>query len=116
MKATGERSSNLALYEVAGYHYPMASLTETIRQAVTDSGISRYRIAHETGLPESSLSRFMNGKGAYSGTLEGIIDHLGLEVRLVRRQKSTAADPRKNKTRGGATPKPKTRQVAGKRR
>ena len=36
-------------------------LTDQLRQAIDDSGLTRYRIAQETGISENALSQFYNG-------------------------------------------------------
>ena len=36
-------------------------LTDQIRQAIDDSGLTRYRIAQKTGIDESALAKFYNG-------------------------------------------------------
>ena len=41
-------------------------LSDEIRQAVDASGLSRYRIAKALGIAESTMSRFMSGKGGLS--------------------------------------------------
>jgi transcriptional regulator with XRE-family HTH domain len=54
-----------------------ATLTDEIRQAVDSSGLSRYRIAKELGIAESTMSRFMNGQGLsfeYLDALAGLLD------------------------------------------
>ena len=37
-------------------------MTEVLKAAIDESGISRYRIAQDTGILETSLSRFMRGE------------------------------------------------------
>jgi transcriptional regulator with XRE-family HTH domain len=41
-------------------------LSDEIREAVNASGMSRYAIAKSLGIAESTMSRFMNGKGGLS--------------------------------------------------
>ena len=41
-------------------------LTDQLRQAIDDSGMTRYRIAQETGLSESTLSKFYLGQRGLS--------------------------------------------------
>jgi transcriptional regulator with XRE-family HTH domain len=41
-------------------------LSDQIRAAVDTSGKSRYRIAKELGIAESTVSRFMTGQGGLS--------------------------------------------------
>jgi plasmid maintenance system antidote protein VapI len=38
------------------------TITETLREAVRESGLSLYAICKATGLNEDALSRFMRGK------------------------------------------------------
>ena len=42
------------------------SFTDQVRRAVEASDFTRYRIAQETGIPESSLSRFVRGEAGLS--------------------------------------------------
>jgi plasmid maintenance system antidote protein VapI len=51
-----------------------AKLSDEIRAAVNSSGLSRYAIAKALGIAESTMSRFMNGKGGLS---MDYIDRLG---------------------------------------
>ncbi len=62
-------------------------LTDQIRQAIDDSGITRYRIAQDTGIDESALAKFYNGKRGLSlDNLDLLCDYLAL--RLVADRKS----------------------------
>jgi hypothetical protein len=57
------------------------SFTDQIRQAIAHSEVTRYRIAQETGVAESTLSRFMGGKGGLSlDALERVGEYLDLMV------------------------------------
>lgn len=40
---------------------PRPTLTDVLRAAIERSGLTRYRIAKETGIPESHLGRFARG-------------------------------------------------------
>ena len=59
-----------------------ATLSDQIRAAVDDSGMSRYRICLETGIDQASMSRFMAGK---AGLTLDRIDRLAalLDLRVV---------------------------------
>jgi DNA transposition AAA+ family ATPase len=63
-------------------------LTDQIRQAISDSGISRYRIANDTGIDESALAKFFNG---HRGLSMEAMNALGeyLELRIVMDRKPT---------------------------
>jgi transcriptional regulator with XRE-family HTH domain len=56
-------------------------LSDQIRAAVDDSGLSRYRICQEIGLNQAAMSRFMSGKGGLSmDTLDHLAEVLGLQI------------------------------------
>jgi transcriptional regulator with XRE-family HTH domain len=38
------------------------TITEVLRAAIEKSGLTRYRIAKESGIPESNLRRFVQGE------------------------------------------------------
>lgn len=57
----------------------MATITDVLRRAVESSGQTRYAIARATGIPESTLSRFVaEGKGLRSENIDKLCAHLGL--------------------------------------
>jgi transcriptional regulator with XRE-family HTH domain len=63
-------------------------LSDQVRRAVDASGLSRYRIAKTIGVAESTMSRFMAGKGGLSlANLDTLADLLGLNVAAPRRPK-----------------------------
>ena len=61
----------------------MCKTLEQVRQAIELSGLSRYRIAQETGISESQLSRLMSGDAGLSfPKLEMLLDYLGFEIQV----------------------------------
>jgi transcriptional regulator with XRE-family HTH domain len=61
-------------------------LSDQVRKAVDASGLSRYRIAKELGIAESTMSRFMAGKGGLSMEyLDALADLLRLNICAERR-------------------------------
>jgi DNA transposition AAA+ family ATPase len=63
-------------------------LTDQIRQAISDSKISRYRIANDTGIDESALAKFFNGhRGLSMEALNALGEYL--ELRIVMDRKPT---------------------------
>jgi transcriptional regulator with XRE-family HTH domain len=61
-------------------------LTDQICQAIDDSGLTRYRIAKETGISESALSQFYNGhRGLSMDALNALGEFLKLKITLGRR-------------------------------
>ena len=59
------------------------SLTDQLRQAIDDSGLTRYRIAKETGISESTLAQFYNGHRGLS--MNALGDFLQLTIHLGRK-------------------------------
>jgi transcriptional regulator with XRE-family HTH domain len=58
-----------------------AKMSDEIRQAVDDSGLSRYRICKELGIDQGLFSRFMAGTSALSlDNLDKLADLLGLKI------------------------------------
>jgi transcriptional regulator with XRE-family HTH domain len=71
-------------------------LSDQIRAAVDTSGKSRYRIAKELSVAESTLSRFMSGQGGLSmDNLDALADLLGLKLASSKRATPKARDPKK---------------------
>lgn len=54
--------------------------SDALRAAVKNSGETRYRIAQETGMTESGLSRFVHGGGLNLASLDRLAGYLGLEL------------------------------------
>ncbi len=58
-------------------------LTDQLRQAIDDSGMTRYRIAQETGISESTLSKFYLGqRGLSMEALNALGECLQLTIHL----------------------------------
>jgi len=56
-------------------------LTDQIRRAIDESGMSRYRLWKETGIDQAVLSRFMTGKaGMAFKSLDVLADALSLRI------------------------------------
>ncbi|ADB17412.1 hypothetical protein Psta_2745 [Pirellula staleyi DSM 6068] len=61
-------------------------VTDQIRQAIDDSGFTRYRIAKETGISEATLALFYNGqRGLSTEALNAIGQFLELKITLGRK-------------------------------
>lgn len=57
------------------------AVSDTLREAIEACGMSRYRIAQETGVNESTLSRFVSsGKGLSMDNCDRLCEFLGLEL------------------------------------
>ena len=62
--------------------------SEQIRRAIESSGETRYRISVETGVSQTTLSRFMHDKGGLStDVLDRIAEYLRLELKTPQRRK-----------------------------
>lgn len=58
------------------------TVSESLRREIERSGITRYRIAQDTGIAESQLSRFISGQvGLRQETIDKLAAYLGLELR-----------------------------------
>jgi len=63
-------------------------LSDQVRQAIDDSGLTRYRIAQETGIDESALAKFYNGhRGLSLQTLDALGEYLELTIIMRRKPK-----------------------------
>jgi DNA transposition AAA+ family ATPase len=61
-------------------------LTDQLRQAIEDCGMSRYEIAKQTGIDESALAKFFNGhRGLSMEALNALGEFLELEI-IMRRK------------------------------
>jgi len=61
-------------------------LSDEVRQAIDDSGLTRYRIAQDTGLDQAALSKFYNSqRGITSDTLDRLGEYLGLRIVMDRK-------------------------------
>lgn len=71
---------------------PKPSLTDVFKTAVHECGVTQYRIAQETGIRETSLSRFMRGKCSLRlDKADALAAYLGL--RLVADPDATPPTP-----------------------
>lgn len=62
------------------------TLTDQLRQAIRDSGLSRYQIAKATGIDESALAKFYNGhRGLSMEALNALGEFLKLTILLGRK-------------------------------
>lgn len=63
-------------------------LSEQIRRTVKASGLSQYRISKELDVSESTISRFMSGKGGLSMEyLDALADLLDLNIAATRKRR-----------------------------
>jgi transcriptional regulator with XRE-family HTH domain len=60
---------------------PHAKLSDQIRQAIVDSGETRYRISKATGINEAAQSKFVHGeRGLSLESLDALAEYLHLEI------------------------------------
>jgi transcriptional regulator with XRE-family HTH domain len=61
------------------------SFSDQLRRAIDESGMSRYAVCKAIGVHQSTMSKFMNGKGGMSiQALERLGELLGLHVTVKR--------------------------------
>jgi plasmid maintenance system antidote protein VapI len=61
-------------------------LTDQLRQAIDDSGQTRYAIAQATEIDESALAKFYNGhRGLSLDNLDRLFEYLGLRIVMDRK-------------------------------
>jgi hypothetical protein len=64
---------------------PKPAMTDVLKQAIQESGLTLYRIAKDTGIVGTSLLRFMQGETSLRlDKADVLADYLGLE--LVKRK------------------------------
>lgn len=63
-------------------------LSDQVRRAVADCGLTQYRIWKESGIDPATLSRFMSGeRGLPMKTLDRLADFLNLDIVVGKRPK-----------------------------
>ncbi|MCE9591914.1 MAG: hypothetical protein K8S99_15495 [Planctomycetes bacterium] len=62
-------------------------LSDQIRKAVDDCGMSRYRICMELGIAQSTFSRFMSGAWLGVENMDAVANLLGLQIVVRKRKK-----------------------------
>ena len=73
--------TGLAQTEASRYTWDMATVTATLRNALERCGRSRYAVSKATGIPESTLSRFVaGGKPLRGENIDILADYLGLAL------------------------------------
>ena len=71
------------------YDDDMARILDAICEAIEASDKTRYRIAKDTGISQTQLSRLMTGeRGLSIEALERLADYLGLEL-IIRPKRRT---------------------------
>jgi predicted transcriptional regulator len=64
------------------------SFTDQLKQAIRESGMSRYALSVKTGIAQSTLCKFLKGeRGMSLESVDKLMDTLGLEVKSRRRRK-----------------------------
>jgi transcriptional regulator with XRE-family HTH domain len=63
------------------------TFSEQLRRAIRECGRSRYALSCETGIDQSTLSRFMQGGGLSLAVVDKLAEALDLEIKT-RKQKA----------------------------
>ena len=65
------------------------TMTETLRKAVKSGGFSRYAISQATGVNQSALMRFVQGKTIMLDTADRLAEFFNLSLTPAKKKKST---------------------------
>ena len=66
------------------------TITEQLRAAIDNAGMTRYRISMETKIPQSQLSRFMAGESGLSlDALDRLCSFLGVQLTAITKRTRT---------------------------
>lgn len=81
----------LAKWQVLCMLVVMAGILDRLRQAIRESEKTRYRLAEESCIAESALSRLMSGeRGLSIEAAEKLAETLGLEIIIRPAKRNTA--------------------------
>jgi hypothetical protein len=84
MEETKESALNVGFKQDAWY---VPHVTEALRRAILEAPINRRQIALRSGVPESTLSRFVRLEAGIDGTsVDKLCLLLGLELRLIEKK------------------------------
>ena len=63
-------------------------ISERLKRAIRESGMSRYAISQASGVDQATLSKFMSGqRGLTLDSVDKLAGVLGLEIRLIAKGK-----------------------------
>lgn len=74
------------------------AVSEQLRQAIHDSGLTHYRIAHDTAISATTIDRFMAGKTLRTDTLDPLCEYFGLQLRQKRGTSAAKEAAKKGRT------------------
>ena len=59
----------------------MATISEEIKKAILTAGVTRYRIAQDTGIDEATLCRFVSGeRGLSMLAIDRLAEYFGYKI------------------------------------
>ena len=89
-----DNQSSMLILDFQNKHGAAVSkVLKAIRDAITQSGQSRYAIFKATGIDQAQLSRLMQGRTGLSlETLEKLTEYLGLEIVIRAKRKKGRTD------------------------
>ena len=71
-------------------------LSDQLRTAIKESGLSATALAKECGIPQPMLTRFINGLDVRLATADKLAEHFGLELRPAEAKKTAKKKPTAN--------------------
>lgn len=76
----------MACVTISSYAFGMGKeLAEVLRAAIVKSGISATQLAAQTGVPQPTITRFLNGADMKLSTAQILAAYLKLELRPTKR-------------------------------
>jgi|GEM_PF-840836 len=55
-------------------------ISDVLRKAIREAGVSAYAVAQGSGIPQPTITRFLNGAEMKSSTIDKLAEFLGLEL------------------------------------
>lgn len=62
-------------------------IADKLRRAIKGSGKTKYQLAKETGIPQSTIGRFMAGKNMGVDQAGILAEHLGMDLTMRHRRR-----------------------------
>ena len=92
------------------------TITDQLRKAIAETGQTHYRIGKEANIAPHMLDRFISGERPHlrTDTVNRLCEHLGLELRPIKRP-STTKKPAKEKATTSKRSNKKTKAAANRR-
>ena len=90
LRAGKQMETASAVRDVRGERLSM-TVSEQLREAIIESGLTHYRIGKDTGVDTKVIDRFVSGERPTirSDTLDRLCEYLGLQLRAAKGKRPT---------------------------